>query len=80
MPRLKSQGTREGTATGPEPDGKLPFLEAFEEFTDLPYVEAFAHGIVRSWTEGPIIVYPEDILVGVPRPARPLVEHFSWGL
>ncbi len=80
MPRLRSQGEREGTATGPVPDGKLPFLEAFEEHPDLPYVEAFAIGIVRSWMEGPIVIYPEDVLVGVPRPGRPLVEHFSWGL
>ncbi len=79
-PRLRGHNEREGTATGPVPDGKLPFLEAFEEHPDLPYVEAFAVGIVRSWTEGPIVIYPEDILVGVPRPGRPLVEHFSWGL
>lgn len=81
MPRLKSQGTREGTGTGPSPDGKLPFLETFERYPDLPYVETLAHAIVESWLESPIVVYEEDILVGVPRPpCRPLVEHFSWGI
>ena len=81
LPRMKSQGTREGTGTGPAPDGKLPFLETFEAYPDLPYVETLAHAIVNSWTQGPIVVYEEDVLVGVPRPpCRPLVEHFSWGI
>ncbi len=26
------------------------------------------------------MIYPSDVLVGVPRPARPLVEHFNWGV
>lgn len=81
LPRMKSQGLREGTATGPAPDGKLPFLETFEKYPTLPYVETLAHAIVNSWVQAPVVVYEEDILVGVPRPpCRPLVEHFSWGI
>jgi len=79
-PRMKEWGEREGTETGPEPDGKMPFLEAFENNPDTPYVECLAKGIADSWVNGPIIVYKEDLLVGVPRPKQPLFDHFSWGI
>ncbi len=78
--RLKPQAVREGTGTGPEPDGKLPFLEAFERMPDASYAECLAQGIVDSWLTAPVVIYDEDLLVGVPRPHRPLVEHFSSGI
>jgi len=79
-PRMKGWGTREGTHTGPEPCGIAPILEVFENNPDLPYIECHAKGIVASWLESPIIVYKEDLLVGVPRPRQLVLEHFSWGL
>ncbi len=78
--RLKPQSVREGTWTGPDPDGKTPILEAFERMPDAPYAECLAQGIVDSWLTAPVIIYEEDLLVGVPRPQRPLYEHFSWGI
>ena len=78
--RFKSWDEREMTYTGPEGDGKLPFLEVFEHGPGLPYAEKLAKAIARSWTSCAPVIYPEDILVGVPRPERPLREHFSWGI
>ena len=78
--RLKPQSVREGTWTGPDPDGKTPILDAFERMPDAPYAECLAQGIVDSWLTAPVIIYEEDLLVGVPRPQRPLYEHFSWGI
>ena len=81
LPRLKPRDAREDTMTGPDCDGKTPFLDAFERLRpDLPYAVAYAHGIVNSWLQSPVIVYPGEMLVGVPRPARYLCEHFSIGI
>ena len=81
LPRLKPRDTREGTMTGPECDGKTPFLDAFDKLNpDLPYAVAYAHGIVNSWLQSPVVIYPGEMLVGVPRPARYLYEHFSSGI
>jgi len=78
--RLKRHGLREGGHSGPEPTGKTPFLDVFEENPDLSYVECLAKGIVRSWHESTFIIYPGEILVGEPRPDTPYMEHFAWGL
>ena len=78
--RAKPNRVREATFTGPAPDGKTPFLDAFERMSDAPYAICLAHGIVDSWMESPILIYPTDLLVGVPRPLRVLFEHFSWGI
>jgi len=80
LSRLLPNRVREGTCTGPQPNGKTPFLDAFEENPDLSYVECLAKGIVRSWKESTIVIYPGEILVGVPRPIYVYNEHFSWGL
>jgi formate C-acetyltransferase len=78
--RLKPQGVREGTHTGPEPDGKTPFLDAFESMPEEAYPVVLAHAIVNSWLESPVVIRPRERIVGVPRPDRPLVEHFSYGI
>ena len=78
--RLKPQSVREGTHTGPEPDGKTPFLDTFEAMPDEPYPVVLAHAIVKSWIESPVVIRPYEWIVGVPRPDRPLVEHFSFGI
>lgn len=78
--RAKPNRVREGTRTGPDPDGKTPFLDVFERMPDAPYAVCLAHGIVDSWLESPIIIDPTDLLVGAPRPLRVLFEHFSWGI
>ena len=78
--RSKPWDDREMTRTGPEGDGKTPFLSAFESHPDEPYIICLALGIVDSWTESEPLIYGEDILVGTQRPKRPLKEHFSWGI
>ena len=79
-PRLKHRDCREMTFTGPEYDGKTPFLDVFEEMPDAPYVEALAHAIVRSWLVSDPVILPNEILVGTTRPIRLLQEHFSYGI
>ena len=78
--RMKSWSDRENTRTGPEPDGKEPFLEAFENMPDEPYVVCLAQGISDSWAVSPIVIDEDDVLVGFQRPRRLLYEHFSWGI
>jgi len=78
--RLKPNRIREGTHTGPDNDGKTPFLDVFESSPEAPYALNLADAIVRSWMESPIVIEPDELLVGVPRPSRPLCEHFSWGI
>lgn len=78
--RLKPNRVREATFTGPEPDGRTPFLDAFEYMPDAPYAVCLAEAIVRSWLESPIVIDRTDLLAGVPRPKRVLFEHFSWGI
>lgn len=78
--RMGTYNDREGTA-GLAPDGKTPFLDAFEALEGrATYAEALAEGIVRSWLETEPVLYEGEIIVGTPRATRPLVEHFSWGL
>ena len=79
-PRLKHRDCREMTFTGPEYDGKTPFLDVFEEMPEAPYVEALAHAIVRSWLVSDPVILPNEILVGTTRPIRLLQEHFSYGI
>ncbi len=78
--RARPNRVREMTYTGPAPDGKTPFLNAFERMPDAPYAICLAQGIVDSWLESPVIIYPTDLLVGNARPMRLLFEHFSWGI
>lgn len=78
--RIKPHGVREGTYTGPEPDGKTPFLDTFEKYPDEIYEVTLAHAIVQSWKETELVIHPGDLLVGVPRPGRPIKEHFSMGI
>jgi len=80
-PRLRPQGTREGTHTSPiEAEGKNPFLDEFAEHPDRPYVINLANAIVRSWMIMPVIIFPHEAIVGITRPDYPLIEHFSWGI
>lgn len=76
--RVLPHGNREGTNTGPENNGKTPFIDAFEKYDT--YELALAHGIVASWMESPVVIHPGDMIVGVPRPWLPIHEHFSYGL
>ncbi len=78
--RLKGFDAEENTKTGPPANGEEPFLDVFEEMPDAPYAHCLAHAIVRSWLTAPVVVYDEDILLGVPRPEMIVHEHFSWGL
>ena len=78
--RLKPNRVREGTFTGPEPTGITPFLDAFENNPEEPYPICLAKGIVSSWLQSPVIIRPDELIVGVPRPNLPLYEHFSWGI
>lgn len=78
--RLLPNRVREGTNTGGPFDGKTPFLDVFEEYRDEKYIVKLARAIVRSWTETECVIYPGDILCGIVRPARPMSEHFSYGI
>ncbi len=78
--RLKGYSLEENTFTGPKPDGSHPFLDVFEEMPDASYSHCLASGIVRSWLTAPVVIYDEDLLVGLPRPNLVIMEHFSWGL
>ena len=79
--RLKPNRHREDTLTGPPCNGKTPFLDVFEEMGGRePYVVCLAHAIVRSWMVSPVLIYPDEVLVGVTRPNYPHVEHFSYGI
>lgn len=81
LSRLKPRDTREDTFTAEtEADGKNPFLDVFEEMPDAPYVICLAHAIVRSWEVTPVIIHPDEAIVGVTRPLYPFLEHFSWGI
>lgn len=78
--RLKGYRLEERTHTGPEPTGREPILQTFEERPTEPYPLCLAQGIVRSWLEAPMVIYPEDLLVGLPRPRMVLGDHFSRGI
>lgn len=77
--RLKPFWFREGTHTGPDADGKTPFLDAFRNENE-PYAVKLAKGIVNSWTYTEPVMLDRDYLVGFTRPRRPLFEHFSFGM
>lgn len=78
--RLKGYAIEEGTFTGPAPTGEHPFLDAFEDMPDASYAQSLASAIVRSWLTAPVVIYDDDLLVGLPRPNLVLREHFSWGI
>lgn len=79
--RLLPYAYREGTATSPaSPRGKNPFLDVFSLAEDEPYEITLARAIVRSFMATPEILWPGEVLLGVPRPFYPLMEHFSWGI
>ncbi len=78
--RLQPNRKREDTWTGRAPDGKNPFLDVFLETKGEPYAIRLAKGIVRSWMVTEPFLADGDILIGCPRPWRPLYEHFSFGI
>ncbi|MBR6807452.1 MAG: hypothetical protein IKM46_03625 [Clostridia bacterium] len=78
--RLKSRDEREDTFTGPDDDGREPFLDAFERYPDEPYIVCLAHGIVESWMVSDPIITEGEYFVGFTRPNRPIYDHFSKGL
>lgn len=78
--RIKPFWFREGTHTGPDPDGKTPFIDAFCQNETEPYAIKLAKGIVNSWIYSDPVMLDRDCLVGFTRPRRPLFEHFSFGM
>ncbi len=78
--RLCTRDEREGTWTGPEDDGKEPFLDAFENNPDSPYIINLARGIVDSWLVSDPIVTEGEYFVGFNRPKRRIHEHFHKGI
>ena len=80
LKRLRSNRTREDTATGMPNDGKTPFEDVFEEYENEPYVVCEALAIVRSWLVSEPVFFDDDILVGFPRPRRDVEEHFHFGI
>lgn len=78
--RIKPQYERESTFTGPDPDGKTPFLDVFDETVGEAYPVRLAKAIVKSWTDSAPILRDGDILAGATRPKRPVFEHFSFGV
>ncbi|MBQ6551161.1 MAG: hypothetical protein IJL78_07125 [Lachnospiraceae bacterium] len=57
-----------------------PIYDEFREHPDTCYVINLANGIVRSWMETPVMIYPDEAVSGITRPIYPVMEHFSWGL
>ncbi len=81
LPRLFPNRARESTLVSPAPRGdRDPFREAFEANPDAPYVIAYANGIVNSWMITPKMIFKNEAIVGITRPAYPCYEHFSWGI
>ena len=78
--RLKPHDDREGTFTGFPDDGKTPFEDAFRKYADEPYIIKLAHGIVDSWLRSEPRIFPREMIIGFPRPLRPVYEHFSSGI
>ena len=78
--RLKPHDDREGTFTGFPDDGKTPFEDAFKKYADEPYIIKLAHGIVDSWLMSEPRIFPREMIIGFPRPLRPVYEHFSSGI
>ena len=81
LPRLKDWKSREDTTCSEvTPGEKNPFLDEFMENPKVSYVINLANAIVRSWLETPIVIHPNEALVGITRPVYPFMEHFSWGI
>ena len=81
LPRLQKWENRENTRCCElDTDGKNPFLDEFMEHPDTPYVINLANAIVRSWMITPVVIHPNEAVVGITRPNYPFVEHFSWGV
>lgn len=81
LPRLKDWKSREDTTCSEvNPGEKNPFLDEFIENPKEAYVINLANAIVRSWLETPIVIHPNEALVGITRPIYPFMEHFSWGI
>ena len=78
--RIKPNRVREDTWTGRDPDGKNPFLDVFLATKGEPYPIRLAKAIVESWMVTSPELFDGDILVGFPRPKRPIYEHFSFGI
>ena len=79
--RLLPYIRRECTATSPaSAAGRNPFLDVFSSAGNEPYEITLARAIVRSFEATPEILWPGEVLLGVPRPFYPLMEHFSWGI
>ena len=79
--RLQPNRAREGTWTSPAKiEGKNPILDEFREHPEASYIINLANGIVRSWMVTPVMIFQKEALVGITRPAYPVLEHFSWGL
>ena len=81
LPRLKCRDLREGTFCSELDAGdQNPFLDVFLENPQEPYVINLANAIVRSWLQTPVVIHPNEALVGITRPTYPFMEHFSWGI
>ena len=79
--RLLPNRVREETDTGPRDErGINPFADVFERMEGEPYEICLAHAVVRSWLVSPVVIYPNESLVGINRPKYPAIEHFSWGI
>ncbi len=79
--RAMTSLSREDTKCSPvQADGKNPFVDVFREMPEAPYVIAYAQGIVRSWMVTPVLIFPQEAIVGITRPIYPIIEHFSIGL
>ena len=80
LARKKDNRTREGIETGGEPDGKTPFFDVFIECRGEPYPIKLAKAIVKSWLVTEPTMHDGEVLVGFPRPTRPIHEHFHIGI
>ena len=70
LKRLKGRDAREDTFTGPDDDGREPFLDAFERYPDAPYIICLAHGIVDSWLVSDPIITEGEYFVGFMKPTK----------
>lgn len=80
LKRLKPNRFREDTSTGPEPDGKTPFLDTFLKTRGEVYSARLAKAIVESWLVTEPLIFEGEFILGHPRPGRPVSEHFSYGI
>ena len=80
LKRLRPRDEREGTWTGPEDDGREPFLDAFENNPNDPYIINLARGIVDSWMVSDPVITEGEYFLGFPRPKRLIHEHFHKGI